>query len=146
MFELPVLMKLIQVYLSLEDGALIEHPDELLKILEIDGSNMEHPHRNFQVCITRRALKHVVESRKNDLLRKHSRKQIEDMLLFAVAVVPEVFHSFESYKLEPTNKHFYTKDYSEKGLPSVRVLAEVKGNILLIRSIHFTKRTKKHRL
>ena len=139
------LLELAREYFLLEEGILIEHHGEMLKILEIDDSNSEHPHKQHKVYITRRALKHVVESRKKDLVKKHTHEQAEIMVVFVVEMIPLVIQDFDIYELEPVNKHFYTKDFSDKGMPSVRVLVEKDEEDIFIRSVHFAKRTKKHR-
>lgn len=135
---------MLREYFLLEDGVLIEHHQEVLKLVEVDTALTAHPHFGKRVYISRRALKHVVESRKRDLLKKHTLEETLLIVLFAVESIPEVVVDFDHYELEPTNKHFYTKDFSSAGMPKVRVLMELDNDQLLIKSVHFMRRTKKH--
>ena len=135
---------LIREYFLLDDGVLIHHHEELLKLLEIDNSNENHPHCNKRVYMTRRALKHMVESRRKDLSIRHTSEDVLTVITFAALSITDVILHFDHYELEPENKHFFTKDFSSEGMPKVRVLLNNDAGNLLIKSVHFVRRTKKH--
>jgi len=143
--SLVTLIELVHEYFDLPDGLIIENHTELLKVVDIKMTITEHPHINKKVYITRRALKHFVESRRADLLKKHTVEEALQRIVFTISVVSEVILEFENYELIPPNNHFYNKDYSTYGMPMVRVLLEAKDDFLCVKSIHFAKRTRKHR-
>lgn len=138
------ILSLVHEYFLLDDGFLIHHHEELLKLLEISNSSENHPHKDRRVYITRRALKHIVESRRKDLSKRHSTEETVTNIVFAVQSIAEIIIHFDHYELEPDNKHFYTKDFSSSGMPKIRVLLNSDGDSLLVQSVHFVKRTKKH--
>ncbi len=62
---------------------------------------------------------------KKDLLKRHTLEQTLVMIVFAIEAIPEIIKYFDSYKFEqPSNKHFYSKDYSNIGMPSLKILLE----------------------
>ncbi len=138
------LQKLVSEYYTLLRGHIIEKPTQLLRIVDIkDTKHKEHPHKNFRVYISRKALKHFVESRKEELEKRHTSAETLLMILFAVEKIPEVFLSFDKYEYETNpQKYFYTKHYGHKN-PSLRIFVEKKDmNALEICSMHFTKNKK----
>ena len=137
-----MLKKLAREYSDLEEGALIDKHLEQLRVFDIRGSkHLEHPHRMLRVYISRKALKHFVESRKKELSKHHYPDQVTENIDFALDRIQETITNFDRYELEPP-KHFYFKDYSHVGKPSVRILLEIKDARLEIISIHFTKSKK----
>lgn len=136
------LIKFAKEYYALLDGALIDKPDELLRVARIKKTkHTEHPHKDFRVYISRRALKHVVEVRRKELTKHHTESEILLKICFAVEQIPEVIVNFDKYEYEyEPEKHFYMKHYS--GEPSIRILCERKDNeksTLQICSVHFRK-------
>lgn len=89
--------------------------------------------------ISRRALKHCVESRKEELGKYHSKEQINENVCFVVDSLRDIVVDFEHYEYEPPHKHFYTKNYYHLQKSKVRVLVEEKNDSLEIISIHFRK-------
>ena len=92
-----------------------------------------------RVYITRKALKHIVESRKAELLKRHSPEEALQKICFALENLQEAITDFDKYEYEPPT-HFYIKDFSHKGEPLLRVAIDAVQNRLEIKSIHFTKR------
>jgi len=131
---------LAKEYFYLDDREHIMLHQQLLPVLIIRGSKHKniHPHTAKHVYISRRSLKHYVESRKKELLKNHTKENALQKILFAVNKIPEVIINFDRYELEPPN-HAYIKDYSNIGYPSLRVLLDTKKEHLEIKSIHFTK-------
>ncbi len=136
---------LAREYFLLEKGSLISKHGELLYILNIRGQNCtKHPHREYMVCISRKALKHSVESRARELKVRHSKEESLAIIYFAIDKIPDVILNYDLYEEKPKDappKHFYSKDYSREGKPSVRILVEEKKMTLEIRSIHFQTRS-----
>ncbi|MCX6703340.1 MAG: hypothetical protein NTV02_01455 [Candidatus Zambryskibacteria bacterium] len=71
------LKKLVRAYFILPVGAIIERHTELLRVFDIRGSvhSKKHPHHMLRVYISRRFLKHFVESRKAELERNHTKEE-----------------------------------------------------------------------
>lgn len=139
-----VLLNLVREYFTLQDGMLIPNHTELLFVCDIEQTNTEHQHLGTSVSISRRALKHMVESRKRELIKNRSSAEVLELIEFAVASIPHVILNFDYYEFEVPSKHFYTKDFSAQGKPNIRILLEVRESQLLIISVHFSRRTKKH--
>ncbi len=138
------LKTLIGVYFLLEKGALIEKHTELLRVFDIRGSqHVKHPHKNVRVYISRKSLKHFTESRNVDLSKHHTKNEVLENIYFAIDQLQETIRDFDKYEFEPPLKHFYSKDHSHLGKPSLRVLLELKEKRLEIISIHFQKNRKK---
>jgi len=139
-----LLEKLTVEYFYLDHGILIENYLELLKIAKVsESADPNHPHLGMNLFISRRALKHFVESRKKELLVHHSEEKTLELLLFATKNLKEIICDFDSYEYRPPNCHFYLKDYSHIGKSNVRILVENVNEKLEIVSIHFKKNTKK---
>lgn len=139
--------ELANEYFLLEKGALIEKYSELLKIGDISGHTYtHHPHDRYRIYISRRALKHFVEERKEGFLVNHSEEEALAGIYFGIDMILDVITDFDRFEQEPKElpqKYFYSKDYSYLGKSAVRVLVEKKGSNLEIRSIHFQTRTNK---
>jgi len=142
MSDRDVLLGLVREYFALADGELIQRHTETVVVCEIPADSVIHPHASAKMNITRRALKHVVKSRRKELLKNHVTEVALDLILEAVSAVSEVIQRFDFYELEAPDKHFYSKDFSERGMPNVRILLEQRDAELFITSIHFQKRTK----
>ena len=130
---------LAQEYFVLPDKALIEKYDERLRIFDIEESRHDkHPHKNIRVYMSRRSLKHFVEERKHDLLKRHSPEETIEVISFVLDSLKETVTNFDVYEFEPP-KHFYTKDFSQLGRPAIRVLLNDADDGLEIRSMHLNK-------
>ena len=141
--RLSHLKRLAKIYVNLKTGDLINKHLELHRIFTIKNSKYpEHPHKETRVYISRRSLKHFVESRKHELGKRHSVEQITEIICFALDSLQETITNFDVYELEPP-KHFYIRDYSHVGKPQLRVLLEHNEDRLEIISIHFKTRRAK---
>lgn len=141
--RLNTIKKIAKEYCELEYGALIEKHLELLRIFDIRGSkHQDHPHKKLRVYISRKALKHFIESRKHDLDKHHSEKEVTEIILFALDKIQQTITDFDSYEFVPP-KHFYTKDYSHEGKSPLRILLDLREERLEIVSIHFRERKNK---
>lgn len=151
--ELPAriqsVIELVGVYYRLPDKALIEKHDERLRVTDIKDNvhGDKHPHNGSRVYITRRALKHVVEERRTELMKNHPPAEVLGKISYAVEQITEVINNFDKYgyeyepgKEQRQEKHFFAKHYP--GEPSIRILCEKTGEGLEICSIHFKKQQK----
>lgn len=135
--------RLMREYFPLPPKAPIEKYTEKLNVFDIRGSiHAKHPHKGYRVYISRRSIKHFVEERKAELSRKHSPEETLSSMDFALDNLQEVITNFDEYAYVPP-RHFYTKDYSSRGKPLMRVVLDDNGKALEVCSIHFkTKRGK----
>ncbi len=149
--RIATIKRLAKSYYKLDKGTLIESHSELLRVFDIRGSIHEksHPHRMKRIYISRKSLKHFVESRKEELEKNNTPEKAVELICFALDELQEVVTNFTSYTFEPLNreinareKHFYIKDYSNIGKPAIRVCLEMVNGKLEIFSIHFTKNRK----
>ena len=141
--RLQNIKKLLKLYYSLARGELIEHHTELLRVFDIRGSKHDaHPHKMLRVYISRRSLKHFVESRKLELEKYHTQEKTLESICFAIDSIQKTIINFDTYEFEPP-KHFYLKDFSSAGKPFLRILLELKDSRLEIISIHFKERRQK---
>jgi len=132
--------KLVNTYINFERGVLIDKHLEQLRVFSVRGSiNKKHPHKNKRVYISRRALKHFVESRKEELGKHHTKDQVSENIYFAIEHLQETVVHFEHYEYTPPRNHFYTKNYHHVQKSKLRVLVEENNDSLEIISIHFRK-------
>lgn len=136
--------ELAKHYYSLKYGELIEKPNELLRVAIVKSTkHAKHPHDNFRVYLSRRALKHIVETRKLELSKNHKEAEVLMKICLTIEQIPNILMNFDKYEYEhEPEKYFYTKHYP--GEPSIRILCErskepVTTLALEICSIHFTK-------
>lgn len=135
---------LAKEYYGLAHGAPVINYTELLRFFDIRGSiHANHPHKGMRVYMTRRALKHCIESRKEELCKNHTDLETMELLKFAIDNIQETVTNFSSYIHEPPSKFIYIKNYSHSGKPLLRIVIDFKENSLQIKSIHFRKNKKK---
>lgn len=138
--KIDALKEIALLYLNMEKGQLIDKHLERLHIFNVAGTTFApHPHIQHSVYISRKALKHVVESRKAELLKKHSIEETCAILSGMLEEIPFVFEEFDVYRLE-NNTHYYKKDYP--GQPSIQIGCDWSDKSLEIKTIHFVKMSK----
>lgn len=127
--------ELVDEYFVLPDGALIPRANELLCICE-SGKDKVHPCAGYGIYISRKNIKHFVESRRQQLSKKHSGAEmlqkmyilvesIGDIILTGTAELQEDGYVICS-SIEPI---FDKRQY-------VRVILESKETHFEIRTIH----------
>lgn len=122
---------LIQEYYYLDRGVYIDRYLELIKVFN-----------KPKIYISRRALKHFVERRKEDLGIRYSETEVLSRMYFVIDSIEEVFkNSDECYELD-SNRTAYIKYYSHADRSSVRIIIEKNKNVYHVVSMHFNK-TKK---
>jgi hypothetical protein len=122
--------KLILEYYSLKQGDLIVKHEELLGLFYFD---------NKMVYISRRALKHFVERRKEELAKRHSKKRSLKIISFAIRHIQEVVAGRNFHETTAGGSSSYMKDYSSEGMPLLRILIQEKDGHFEIQSIHFKR-------
>jgi hypothetical protein len=138
------LLELAKFYITLEKGSHIEKHTELIEIFSIlNSKNDKHPHKDMNVYISRKSLKHFIERRKEDFSKYHSNEQLNDIIAFIINNINEVIVNFDLYEYKPPRDHFYKKDYSHLGKSWIVILLEEKENCLEVKSIHIKKNKKK---
>ncbi len=83
-----------------------------------------------KVCVSRRALKHFVERRKDEGLSAY-------MMCKAIDLITSAVLRYDTDEYFEPNKHVYTKHFYRINMPSLRVVTEVVNNHLQIKSIHY---------
>lgn len=141
--RLYTIKKLLKHYFYMEYGILIEQHLELQRVCDIRESKHGdmHPHKNFRVYISRRSLKHFVESRKKEFEKRHTEIETIDTLCFAIDHIQEVITGFDLYEWSSPGTYIYSKDYSYVDKPILRVIVEEHENRLEIKSIHFREKS-----
>ena len=134
------LKRIVKSYYPLPDKSLIERHTELLRVFDILKSKHKdkHPHKKRRVYITRRALKHIVESRKSQFTVKHSDTVTIASIFTLLDKIQEVITDFDFYTFEPP-VHIYTKSYPHLGTPFIRVLLDEREDRLEIKTIYYCR-------
>jgi len=138
--NLDTILKLVNHFITLQKGTLIKNHRELVEFFNIIKSKHEkHPHKNKKVYISRKSLKHFTERRMEDFIKNHTKKESIESILFLINNTKETIINFDSYEYKPPISHFYKKDYSNIGEPTIIVLLEENEKNLEIKSIYFNK-------
>lgn len=123
------IIQLIKEYCELEDGFYIEEYLELIQV-SIDPN----------VYISRRALKHFVERRKEELLKNNNLTKTIEILISIVLHVQHVVRYSDSITMEELGKKIiYEKTYNKENNLSIRVVVEIVENRQEIKSFHYIK-------
>lgn len=120
---------LVRYYFKLEKGALIKGHTELIPVLD-------------NIFISRRALKHFVERRREELLKKHTRQESLTTIYFIVDSLPEIIKQPDCLEIE-CEKYILTKDYYHIDKSSIRIILELRQGSFEIVSIHFKRKRNK---
>lgn len=141
--NLQKIRKLVTAYYTLPPGALIRNPDELIPLFKVKGAkDRTHPHEKAIVYISRRALKHFVERRTEELHKNHTPEKALQKIFFIIDSFWNTICEFDDCWNEPYNRVFYNKAYplSSKRNRVIRVLVEIKSHGLEIVSMHLRKK------
>ena len=109
-------------------GVLINKHSELL---QLDG--------NYDIYISRKALKHFVESRKKEMVYSHTKEEVLDKLYFAVDMVKSSYINPDMININHLGRPIYTKYLEKIKKTNIRIVFELKNERLEICSIHFQK-------
>ncbi len=122
---------LIKVYYSLDQGIPIDHHLELIRI-----------HDSCDIYISRKALKHFVESRKKEMIETRNQKEICDKLCFAVKNVIFTYIKYDRIEQSSLNRLIYIKYFKKLRNSSLGIVVERVEDRSEICSIHFKKHKK----
>ena len=80
---------LIQIYYNMDYGLFIDNHLELIQ-----------PDENYNIYISRKALKHFVESRKKEMFGTHTESEILNKLYFAVDNIVPAYDFYDKFEIE----------------------------------------------
>ena len=120
---------LIKIYYHMDHGVLIDNHLELMRFDD-----------RYTIYISRKALKHFVESRKKEMVETHTEEEILNKLYFAVDNVVVTYVNYDEFKINVLQRLIYTKYFNELAYHSLRIVADNVSNTFEVCSIHFQKR------
>jgi glutaredoxin-related protein len=109
-------------------GVLIDNHLELIKF-----------DYDYNIYISRKALKHFVESRKKEMFETHTEQEIFDKLYFAIDNIINTYMDYDKFEIEKSGRLIYIKYFTELRNSNLRIVFEEVLNHLEICSIHFQK-------
>lgn len=112
----------------MEPGSLV---NSYLKLIRFDD--------NHNIYISRKALKHFVESRKKEMSNTHPDKEIFDKLYFAIDNVISTYVTFDKLLIKESNRFICVKYFEQVKMINLRIVFELVNDRLEICSIHFQK-------
>jgi hypothetical protein len=135
------ILSLVNEYYDLSDGKHILYPTDYI---HIHTTHREHIyHSNHTVEISRKAIKHFVESRKRQLLAHHDETTVKEILVHMVGEIPQIIDSYDSYEYRKPNDFLFMRTSNHPRIPNVRIILEkYNEKTLHIKSIHITKHKK----
>ena len=110
-------------------GQLIDNFLELIYLITLEG---------VDVFISRRSLKHFVESRFEEMSGSHKEVVILDKLYFIINNIENVLLKKDSYE-EKNNRFYFTKHFWHMDRPSIRIVFEYKNGHYEIVTMHYKK-------
>ncbi len=126
-------------YFEKNSGELITSPDELIHVAMciLDGNK-------FKVYIKRKTLKHFVERRKEDLIKRHTKDRSLEIILGMLVDLSYAitFNTRVDANPKRENSLLFYKDFDTPFKTPVTVVTEIikNKNDLLIITYYFTKR------
>ncbi len=94
---------------------------------------------NYNIYISKKALKHFVESRKKEMINTHSKDEVLSKLYFALDNVITVYLYFDELIPKHSDRFIYVKYFENLKKVNLRIVFELISNRLEICSIHFQK-------
>lgn len=95
-----------------------------------------------EVYISRRSLKHFVESRSGEM-KDRTKEDIIKYLYFAIDNLEYTLHTYNSIEFqEDYKKYIYTKHFGKEMKSSIRIVTEIIESHQEIKSIHYKKNKK----
>ena len=92
---------------------------------------------NKKVYISKRALKHFVESRSEELVT-YNEEYILERLYYIIDNIENVLHNYEFFQ-KIDNRLYYTKDFFYPIRPSIRIVLELVGTHFEVVTMHYKK-------
>jgi len=94
--------------------------------------------RSKEVYISKRALKHFVESRKIELVSKHDDLYIQKRLFYIINNIENVLKNHDLYEFI-NDRHYFSKNLCTIDISKIRIVLEVIDNHFEIVTMHFQK-------
>ena len=113
----------------MESGYLI---DNYLELIRFD--------KRYNIYISRKSLKHFVESRKKEMFDSHTQDGILKKLYYAIDNVILTYTDYDKLEAGGLTRLIYTKHFTESSDHSLRIVLDSFINRYEICSIHFKKR------
>ncbi len=113
----------------MDQGFLIENH---LKLIRLD--------LDYNIYISRRSLKHFVNSRKKEMIGSHGEGEIFERLYFAINNLILTCNFYDKIEAKSLNRLIYTKYFTESRHHSLRVVLDTFFDHSEVCSIHFQKR------
>jgi phage-Barnase-EndoU-ColicinE5/D-RelE like nuclease3 len=126
-----ILITLIKDFFKLPKGVFISEPNQKIKILEFESR---------PVYISRKSLKHFVESRKDNLSNLEEEKQLF-LILELINDLPNVILNSDKFlnnKKKRKNSFLYIKKIDSAKTPRGVVVEKIENHFEIV-SIHFIK-------
>ena len=109
----------------------IDHHLELIRL-----------NNDYDIYISRKSLKHFVESRKKEMTGTYSAEEIHFKLCFAIDNIILTFTKYDKIEQSSLNKLIYIKSLKKLRNFSLSIVIEQVGDRFEICSIHFKKHKK----
>jgi glutaredoxin-related protein len=94
---------------------------------------------DYNIYISRKSLKHFVESRKKEMFETHTKNEILNKLYFAINNLINTYINYDKFEIEKSGRLIYIKYFTELRNSNLRIVFENVLNNLEICSIHFQK-------
>jgi hypothetical protein len=112
----------------MDPGSLI---DNYLDIIRFDD--------NYNLYISRKSIKHFVESRKKEMSETHTKDEVFNKLYFAIDNVILTYSTFDKLTPKDSNRFIYVKYFENLKMIKLRIVLELVDDRLEVCSIHFQK-------
>lgn len=135
------ILRLIRIYFKMNDGIKIPEHTELIYLCNLEKLDIKNENVfNLPVFVSRKALKHFVESRRNELAKWHDFYTTREYIEFIVFNVKDVLTMYDTLTHDSAkNQISVSKSYIKFEKPNIKILIEQKGARFEVISMHFTK-------
>lgn len=135
------ILRLVRLYTNMADGTKIPMHTELIYLCNLRKTSIDSSSVfSLPVFISRKALKHFVESRRNELLKWHNSHTTNRYIEFIVLNVKNVLTLYDHITYDSNkNQASVSKSYLKFKKPNIKILIEQKDLRFEVVSMHFTK-------
>jgi len=131
--NLQRIFDLVKEYSLLPKGILIEKHTETITVVEISEPEFAN---SKNVLITRRAIKHFVERRMEEFLKRNDFEKALKILVNIIFSLDDVFVNYDSVILDKGGLDIIFEKRSQYNNFIIRVVVENKREGLFIKTIH----------
>lgn len=134
-------LQLVRFYFNIKDKVKIAKHTQLIYLCILEKHSIENENMSrLPVFISRKALKHFVESRKNELLKWHDSTTTQKYVEFIILNIKDVLTMYDDITYDSNeNQISVSKSYLKFKKPNIKILIEQKGLQFEVVSMHFTK-------